>query len=95
MLLTSSDVAALDGLLSWWENAEYIAEAFVILGCIGEFAVECTRIGKRGWSHQLSRLSLLVLIVALSFGLIALSRTNHLSGQEIALLNGVAAEART
>jgi hypothetical protein len=94
MLLTSSDVAALDGLLSWWENAEYIAEAFVILGCMGEFAVEFTRIGKRGWSHQLSRLSLLVLIAALSFGLIALARTNHLSGQEIALLNDVAADAR-
>jgi hypothetical protein len=95
MLLTSSDVAVLDGLLSWWENAEYIAEAFVILGCMGEFVVEFTRVGKRGWSHQLSRLSLLVLIAALSFGLIALARTNHLSGQEIALLNSVAAEART
>jgi len=95
MLLTSSDVALLDGLLSRWENAEYIAETFVILGCLGEFAVEFTRIGKREWSHQLSRLSLIVLIAALGFGLIALARTNHLSGQEIALLNAVAAEART
>src|SRR6202011_568991 len=95
MYLTSSDIALLDGLLSWWENAEYAAEVFVILGCVGEFAVEFTRLGKSGWGHQLSRLSLLVLIAALSFGLIALVRTNHLSGQEIALLNGVAAEART
>jgi hypothetical protein len=95
MLLISSDVASLDGLLSWWENAEYIAEAFVILGCLGEFTAEFTNIRTPGWRHQLSKVSLLVLIAALAFELGALVRTNRLSGQEIALLNGVAADART
>ena len=95
MLLISPDVALLDRLLSWWEHAEYVAEAFVILGCVGEFTAEFTEINTRDWRHQLSKVSLLVLIAGLAFELGALVRTNGLSGQEIALLNGVAAEART
>lgn len=93
--MTVPDVASLDGLLSWWENAEYVAEAFGILGCAGEFTAEFTNVRTPEWRHQLSKLSLLVLITALAFELGALARTNSLSGQEIALLNGVAADART
>ncbi len=94
MLLPSVDVASLDRLLSWWEHAEYVAEAFVILGCVGEFAAEFTKINSRAWGHQLGKISLLVLIAALAFELGALVRTNVLSGQEIAILNVVAAEAQ-
>jgi hypothetical protein len=95
MLVTNPDVASLDRLLSSWESAEYIAEAFVILGCVGEFTAEFTDIRTPEWRHQLSKISLLVLIAALAIELGALVRTNGLSGQEIALLNGVAADART
>lgn len=94
-LFTGSDITSLDGLLSWWEYAEYVAEAFVILGCVGEFTAEFTKIRTEVWRHQLAKISLLVLIAALVFALIALGRTNRLSGQEIALLNGAAADART
>jgi hypothetical protein len=92
MLITNPDVASLDGLLSWWERVEYVAEGFVILGCVGEFMAEFTGIRTPEWRHQLSKVSLLVLIAALAFELGALGRTNSLSGQEIALLNGKAKE---
>lgn len=95
MLVTSADVASLDALLSWWEWVEYGAEAFVILGCVGEFIAEFTKIKTAEWRHQLSKASLLVLIAALAIELGALVRTNSLSGQEIGLLNGIAADART
>jgi hypothetical protein len=95
MLITNPGVPAIDALLSWWESAEYMAEAFVILGCVGEFMAEFTEILKPEWRHRFSKISLLVLIAALAIELGALVRTNHLAGQEIALLNGVAADART
>ena len=95
MLLISSDIASLDVLLSWWENAEYIAESFVILGCLGEFIAEFTKVSTLECRTLLSKVSLLVLIAALAFELGALVRTNYLSGQEIAMLNSIAAEART
>jgi hypothetical protein len=95
MFVTNPTVATLDGLLSWWEGVEYVAEAFVIVGCVGEFGAEFTTIGTAESRHRLSRLSLLILITALVIELGALVRTNGLSGQEISLLNGIAAEART
>jgi hypothetical protein len=95
MLVTSLDATSLDTLLSWWESVEYVAEAFVILGCVGEFIADFTNIRTPEWRHQLSKASLLVLIVALAIELSALVRTNGLSGQEIALLNGIAADTRT
>jgi hypothetical protein len=94
MLVTSSDVASIDALLGRWENVEYAAEVFVILGCVGEFISEFTKIRSEQWRHQLSKRSLLVLTTALALELGALVRTNVLSGQEIALLNTVAADAR-
>ena len=95
MLVTSSDVASIDALLNWWESAEYFAEAFVILGCVGEFVAEFTHLRTEEWRHSLGRASLLLLIAALGIELGALVRTNGLSGQEIAILNTVAADART
>jgi hypothetical protein len=95
MLVTSSDIASIDALLNWWGSAEYFATAFVILGCVGEFVAEFTKFRTEDWRHKLGKISLLLLIAALGIELGALVRTNSLSGQEIAILNGVAADART
>jgi hypothetical protein len=95
MLAISSDVASLDALLSWWERVEYVSEVFVILGCVGEFIAEFTKLRTEEWRRQLSKISLLVLTAALAVELGALFRTNGISGEEIALLNGVAADAWT
>jgi hypothetical protein len=65
------------------------------LGCVGEFVAEFTEILKPEGRQRFSKISLLVLIAALAIELGALVRTNHLAGQEIALLNGMAADART
>jgi hypothetical protein len=93
MPVTNSDIVSLDALLSRWEAAEYAAEAFVIVGCVGEFIAEFSQIRTQEWRHQLGKISLLVLISALALELGALVRTNVLSGQEIARLNGTAADA--
>ena len=93
MPVTNPDIASLDAFLSRWEAAEYAAEAFVIIGCVGEFIAEFSQIRTQEWRHQLGKISLLVLISALALELGALVRTNALSGQEIARLNGTAADA--
>ena len=94
MLITTPDVTSIDALLSCWERAEYIAEAFVILGCVGEFVAEFTDIVKLEWRHRFSKVSLLVLIAALAVELGALAKTNNLAEQEIALLNKSAEQER-
>jgi len=86
MLVTSADVASLDALLIRWESAEYVATVFVILACVGEFVAEFTEIRTKEWRDKLGKMSLLVLIAALSLELVSLVRTNNLSGREIALL---------
>jgi hypothetical protein len=93
MFAAVPDIAAIDHSLSVWEVVEYAAEAFVILGCVGEFIADFTRVKTEAWRHHLGRLSLLILIAALGVELVALVRSNTLAGREIALLNGVAAEA--
>jgi hypothetical protein len=80
------DVTSLDALLRCWELIEYWAAGFVILGCVGEFAAEFTRIHTLAWGHQLAKASLLVLIAALAVELVALVHTNRLSAKEIAIL---------
>ncbi len=90
MLITSPDVSSIDTSLEFWEVIEYLAEGFVILGCVGEYIADFTKYRTEEWRHRLSRFSLLVLTVALAVELSALVRTNALSGQEIALLNTVA-----
>ena len=82
MPVTNSDIVSLDALLSRWEAAEYAAEAFVIVGCVGEFIAEFSQIRTQEWRHQLGKISLLVLISALALELGALVRTNVLSAQE-------------
>lgn len=88
------NVPSLDALLGTWELIEYGAEVFVILGCIGEFIADFTTVKTEAWRHHLGQLSLIVLTLALSMELIALVRSNSLSGEEIATLNSIAAEAR-
>ena len=94
MLLTTTDVSSLDSALNVWEFIEYVAEALVLAGCVGEYLSEFTTLKTEGWRSRLGRLSLLILIAGLAVELGALIRTNNLAGQEIALLNGVAADAR-
>jgi len=84
MLLTISDVSSIDALIDKWEWVEYVAEAFVMIGCVGEYVADFTKIRTDHWRHRLSMISLIVLIVALGFELMALVRTNNLSGKEIA-----------
>ncbi|MGB7760013.1 MAG: hypothetical protein WBL61_09300, partial [Bryobacteraceae bacterium] len=94
MLLITSDVSFLDAALGTWEIVEYIAEGLVLAGCVGEYFSEFTEIRTEEWRGGLGKLSLLILIAGLTVELGALIRTNSLAGQEIALLNGVAADAR-
>jgi hypothetical protein len=96
MLLTASEIPSIDAALGSWESVEYAAEAFVILGCVGEFVAEFTRLlpnEPADRRNQCSKVSLLLLIAALAIELVALVRTNVLSGQEIARLGAQAASA--
>ena len=81
MILTASDVSSVSSSLTRWEWAEYIAEAFVVLGCLGELVADVgkKRLGESR-SERLERWSTIVLIVALVVSLTALVRTNELSG---------------
>jgi hypothetical protein len=92
--IIASDLASLDSSLTRWEWVEYSAEFFVVLSCMGEYIAEFTKIKTEKWRHQLNRRSLIVLIAALAIELGALCITNGLSGKEIAVLNGIAADAR-
>lgn len=78
------DNASLDALLTRWETIEYVAEAGVIAGCVGEFIAEFTTIKTPAWRHRFSRFSLIVLMASLAVELGALYRTNSLSGEQIA-----------
>jgi len=93
MLLSASDVSLLDSALNNWESVEYVAEALVLAGCVGEYFSEFTKIRTERWRSGLGKISLLVLIAGLAIELGALIRTNDLAGKEIAVLNGIAAEA--
>lgn len=93
-MLAAPDVSSLDSALNFWEFIEYVAEALVLAGCVGEYVSEFTCLKTEGWRSRLGKLSLLILIAGLAVELGALIRTNNLAGQEIALLNGVAADAR-
>jgi hypothetical protein len=95
MFVAGADITEIDRLMGVWEIVEYAAEAFVIIGCVGEFVADFTHIKSESWRHQLGRASLIVLIGALGLELVALARTNTLAGREIALLNGIAADAWT
>jgi hypothetical protein len=94
MILTASDVSSLSTMLSRWEWAEYIAEGFVVLGCLGELVANLGEkwLGERR-SKRLERWSTIVLILALMVSLTALVRTNELSGFVIGSLGDRADKA--
>jgi hypothetical protein len=80
--------------LSFWEGVEYAATAVVILGVIGEFIADFTKVSSdKEKSHRIAKLSTLILIGGLAFELIGLVRTSQLSGQTIARLNESAQKA--
>src|ERR1019366_7530612 len=94
MILTVSDVSSLSTMLNHWEWAEYIAEAFVVLGCLGELVADLGErwLGERR-GKRLERWSTIVLILALVVSLTALVRTNELSGFVIGSLGDKANQA--
>jgi hypothetical protein len=79
--------------LGFWEHAEYVAEAFVIIGCIGELVADLASGLDERAQKMLERWSTTVLIVALVISLIALVRTNILSGSVIEALGETARTA--
>jgi len=93
-----TDVSSTSTLLTRWEVGEYVSAIIVIVGVIGEFIADFTNIcGVQIYQRRkdrLGKLSTLVLLVGLALELFCLARTNSLSGQEIAFLNTVAADAR-
>jgi hypothetical protein len=94
MILTASDVSSLSTMLDRWEWVEYVAEGFVVLGCVGELVADAGEkcLGERRSKH-LERWSTVVLIVALLVSLTALWRTNELTGYVIGSLGDKAGEA--
>jgi hypothetical protein len=95
ILATNPDMASTEALLHRWEVVEYIATGLVILGCAGECVADFTNIRTSEWRHgKLGKASLFVLIAGLALELVALARTNGLSGNEVATLNSETAVAR-
>jgi len=80
MTLALSELEAASRWASLWEIGEYLGEAIVLLGCIGEFVAEYTKIRTDAWRHTLGRRSLIFLILGLGLGLLSLIKTNALSG---------------
>jgi hypothetical protein len=93
MILTASDVSSISTILARWEWAEYIAEGFVVLGCLGELVADIGEKWLERRSKHLERWSTLVLILALIVSLTALVRTNELSGFVIGSLGDKADKA--
>ncbi len=96
MTLTPSEVASIASKLSVWEITEYVSEALVGLGCLGEYIAEYAK-WPTGWTndqkHTLGRRSLVLLIVGIGFGLLSLIQTNALSGEVIGSLGDQAEQA--
>jgi hypothetical protein len=96
MILTPSEVASLSASLSFWEIGEYISEALVALACFGEYVASFTTWftkGDRDRQKRLEKRSTLLLIFALSSGLLCLVQTNELSGRVIGSLGEQAEKA--
>ncbi len=94
MTLTPPDVASIARRLSFWEIAEYASETLVALGCFGEYVAEYTKwLATEDQRLVLGKRSLVVLILGISFGLLALIQTNALSGRVIGSLGEQSEEA--
>ncbi|MGO8719659.1 MAG: hypothetical protein ACLQMO_10615 [Acidobacteriaceae bacterium] len=93
MILTSSDVGSLSRSLSRWEIAEYVSELFVIVGCGGELVADFFTRLSESVRKRIGKWSTIVLILALSFELTSLIKTNELSGGVIGSLGNKAKQA--
>src|SRR5271157_2801763 len=93
MILMVSGILSAPGSLSFWEVVEYVSEAVVGLGCVGEYIAEYTGWRTEGERHILGRRSLIFLIIGIGVGLLSLIQTNALSGNEIQSLGEQAEEA--
>jgi hypothetical protein len=93
MILTPSEVASIAAWSTFWEVCEYIAEAVVFLGCVGEFIAEYTNVQTEHWRHALGRRSLIILTLGIGAGLFSLIKTNALAGQVIGSLGEQAGQA--
>jgi hypothetical protein len=93
MILTPSEVASIATWSAFWEICEYISEAVVFLGCVGEFIAEYTNVRTEQWRHALGRRSLIILTLGIGAGLFSLIKTNALAGQVIGSLGEQAEQA--
>lgn len=72
-----------------WEILEYVGEALVFIGVVGEVFAEWREPERK----KLAKVSSLVLIIGLALSLAALIRTNEYFNDTIASLNGQAADS--
>jgi hypothetical protein len=92
-ILSSSDV--LESALGFWEVTEIAAAGIVLVGVIGEFLADFTKIvASQRSKERLGKLSTLVLILGLTVEVVALVRTSQLSGLITAQFHREAAMAR-
>jgi hypothetical protein len=94
MMFTSSDASSLVRELWWWEHAEYVFGALVAAACAGEYIAD---FNKRPWvkarKDRIAKISTLVLVAALVFELICITRANGKSDEVIGKLRDEAAAA--
>src|SRR5664280_2030999 len=94
MMLTSSDASSLVRELWWWEHAEYVFGALVAAACAGEYIAD---FNKRPWvkahKDRIAKISTLVLVAALVFELICITRANGKSDEVISKLRDEAEAA--
>ena len=94
MMFTSSDASSLVRELWWWEHAEYVFGALVAAACAGEYIAD---FNKRPWvkahKDRIAKISTLVLVAALVFELICITRANGKSDEVIGKLRDEAEAA--
>jgi hypothetical protein len=94
--LPPSELASVARSLVFREIAEYVSEGLVGIACFGEYVAEYAK-WPASWNEEqkrrLGRRSLILLIVGIGFSIIALIRTNALSGQVIGSLGQQAEDA--
>lgn len=85
----------LSSSLLLWEVAGYICTAVVVLGCIGEYVAEFTRVPRSDDArHKIAKLSLIVLTVGIAGELLTAIRSSQMSGRVIADLQATVRDAR-
>ena len=91
-----SIIRELASSLLFWEIAGYISTGVVILGCIGEYAAEFTRIPRDDdHKHKISKLSLIILTAGIAGELLTAVRSSQISGHVISDLQTAVRDARS